>query len=137
MKATRIKSIKRKKIYIRDGHTCVYCERSIYTTHDMLLTVDHVLARSLGGTNDASNLVTACLECNLAKLSKTVAAFLRELTDRGVDARRVARNIKNARRRKLPLLTKHQMGRVRKQNYLEQNRGRAAHGRAVDKKDNQ
>lgn len=41
----------------RDGWVCAYCNRDADT-------VDHVLAKNNGGTDDVSNLVAACRECN-------------------------------------------------------------------------
>lgn len=51
----------RAAVFERDNHRCVYCGSS------EKLECDHVLARSLGGTDDEENLVTACKECNRAK----------------------------------------------------------------------
>lgn len=56
----------RDSIYARDNHECVYCgsrER---------LSIDHVVPLTKGGTNDFSNLVTACISCNSSKGAKTV-----------------------------------------------------------------
>lgn len=52
---------KRQRIYARDGHRCVTCGA---TKH---LTLDHVIPRSLGGTNSDDNLQTMCRPCNQAK----------------------------------------------------------------------
>lgn len=56
-----IRPEKRLAIYHRDGFTCVYCGAS---ARDVTLSLDHLKPRSQGGTNDATNLVTACLPCN-------------------------------------------------------------------------
>lgn len=48
----------------RDGYRCIYCGR---TSADAALQVDHVLPRSLGGSDHSANLVTACFECNNGK----------------------------------------------------------------------
>lgn len=48
----------------RDGYTCRYCGRS---APDVPVHVDHVIPRVEGGTDDPSNLVTACQDCNLGK----------------------------------------------------------------------
>lgn len=54
----------RFEILRRDNHTCRYCGRS---APEVKLTVDHVVPTALGGTDDPSNLVTACADCNGGK----------------------------------------------------------------------
>lgn len=56
----------RFEIFRRDGHRCKYCGA---TSDDAELTIDHVVPVALGGTNEASNLVTACRRCNSGKSS--------------------------------------------------------------------
>ncbi len=56
----------RFEILRRDGHVCRYCGSA---APDVKLTVDHVLPEALGGSDDASNLVTACDSCNSGKTS--------------------------------------------------------------------
>lgn len=59
----------------RDGLTCFYCERELMTVEEAerfprahtVPTLDHLLPRSLGGSNDLSNLVLACPSCNTKK----------------------------------------------------------------------
>ncbi|KKK53555.1 hypothetical protein LCGC14_3093620 [marine sediment metagenome] len=53
------------RIYLRDNFACQYCGR---TPQDgVKLELDHVFPKSLGGSDDDDNLVTACWECNSAK----------------------------------------------------------------------
>jgi 5-methylcytosine-specific restriction endonuclease McrA len=59
----------RAAIRLRDGLTCVYCGA---TTN---LEVDHIWPRKHGGTDDPSNLVTACEACNQEKGTIHVKAF--------------------------------------------------------------
>ncbi|RLC60281.1 MAG: hypothetical protein DRI01_10370 [Chloroflexi bacterium] len=55
----------RYEIFSRDGFRCQACGRGV---HDgVKLTVDHVVPVDWGGTNDRSNLVTLCAECNRGK----------------------------------------------------------------------
>ena len=54
----------RWEILHRDGFACRYCGAR---APEARLHVDHVLARALGGTNDPSNLATACELCNQGK----------------------------------------------------------------------
>lgn len=56
----------RFEVLKRDNHTCRYCGA---TAPDVELTVDHVVPRALGGSNDPANLVTACKPCNDGKAS--------------------------------------------------------------------
>ena len=55
----------RSRIYKRDNHECVYCG----SKKD--LTLDHVIPKSKGGSNEWTNLVTSCFKCNLKKGNKT------------------------------------------------------------------
>lgn len=63
----------RFEILRRDNHTCRYCGGS---APDVILTVDHVIPVSLGGSDDPSNLVAACKDCNAGKTSSNPDAPL-------------------------------------------------------------
>ncbi len=52
----------KKNILRRDGYTCQYCNR-----RGERLTVDHIVPRSRGGETSWTNVVAACLRCNLQK----------------------------------------------------------------------
>lgn len=54
----------RYQVLRRDDHTCRYCGRS---APEVKLTIDHVTPTALGGSDEASNLVTACADCNGGK----------------------------------------------------------------------
>lgn len=56
----------RFEVLKRDNYTCRYCGGK---APDVILTVDHVLPVALGGTDDPSNLVAACRDCNAGKSS--------------------------------------------------------------------
>ena len=56
----------KKNILRRDGYTCQYCSR-----RGEKLTVDHVVPRSRGGQTTWTNVVAACLRCNLLKGNRT------------------------------------------------------------------
>lgn len=71
-----IRAARRVAIYIRDNFTCVYCERDLSLMSPLNITLDHVKPRGAGGSNDATNLVTACRKCNSGKGAKTLREFL-------------------------------------------------------------
>ena len=82
----------RLAIYHRDGWCCCYCGA---TAEDgATLTLDHVLACELGGTNEPANLVTACLSCNSAKQDATTRGWFATLRDRGIDTARIGARIR-------------------------------------------
>lgn len=56
----------RFEILKRDGSACRYCGAM---APDAKLTVDHVTPVALGGSDEPSNLVTACRDCNAGKSS--------------------------------------------------------------------
>lgn len=63
----------RFEILRRDSHVCRYCGAK---APEVELVVDHVVPVSLGGADDADNLVTACRECNAGKGSTPPDAAL-------------------------------------------------------------
>lgn len=56
----------RFEIFRRDNHTCRYCGRA---APEVKLRPDHVVPVALGGSDDPSNLVTSCDDCNSGKSS--------------------------------------------------------------------
>ncbi|MEU2265017.1 HNH endonuclease [Streptomyces olindensis] len=81
----------RFEILRRDNFACRYCGAS---APNVELTVDHVTPVALGGTNDPTNLVTACEPCNNGKTSTTPGTELVE--DVAQDALRWAAAVKEA-----------------------------------------
>lgn len=70
----------RFEVLRRDNYTCRYCKST-----DGPLTIDHVTPDVLGGTNDPSNLVTACKDCNAGKASSAPdAATVAQVSDDAV-----------------------------------------------------
>ena len=59
---SQLTQAKRFAILKRDNYTCHYCHRT-----GVPLEVDHAIPLYKGGTNDDSNLVAACHECNHGK----------------------------------------------------------------------
>jgi hypothetical protein len=58
----------RFEILRRDNHACRYCGAA---APDAKLTVDHVVPVALGGSDEPSNLVAACADCNGGKTSSS------------------------------------------------------------------
>ena len=71
-KKTALPAEKRLRIWLRDDKKCVFCSNPVSFEK---MTVDHLKAKSDGGTNHEHNLGTCCFECNQAKGSKTVLEF--------------------------------------------------------------
>ena len=66
----------RKSIHARERGQCFYClRRTSSTVHSL----DHVVPRSRSGPNSYRNLVSTCMECNVAKGEKSADDFLRRL----------------------------------------------------------
>ncbi len=58
----------KKFLFDMDGPFCVYCYTEFETHAD--LTLDHVIPKTLGGSNEDFNLVLACANCNRNKGGK-------------------------------------------------------------------
>jgi 5-methylcytosine-specific restriction endonuclease McrA len=63
------RALSRKNILLRDRNTCQYCG-VLLSSGD--LTLDHVVPRSRGGQTTWTNVVAACLRCNLLKGNRTL-----------------------------------------------------------------
>lgn len=81
----------RYEVLRRDNHACRYCG---CMAPDVKLTIDHVIPKALGGSDDPSNLVTACVDCNAGKSSMQPDHAL--VDDIGADALRWSRAMSRA-----------------------------------------
>lgn len=79
----------RFEVLRRDSFTCRYCRSA-----ENPLTVDHVVPVALGGSDDPSNLVAACKDCNAGKSSASPDDSL--VADVHADALRHAEMIRQA-----------------------------------------
>lgn len=68
-----IRKDKRLAIYLRDGLACCWCGAGV--EEGVCLTLDHIAPRSQGGTNDVSNLITACKPCNSRRQDRSVVQY--------------------------------------------------------------
>ena len=70
-----IRTDKRLAIYLRDGFRCLFCCRDLHGADPTDITLDHLVCQADGGSNDESNLVTACRHCNCSRGDKPVSRF--------------------------------------------------------------
>lgn len=61
----------RFEVFKRDSFICQYCGRS---APDVLLEVDHIEPHSKGGSDDVTNLVTSCVDCNRGKSDRVLSS---------------------------------------------------------------
>lgn len=57
------------------GKPCAYCGKILNKSN---LTIDHLLAKSLGGKSNINNYVACCNSCNQAKGNKTLWNFIKD-----------------------------------------------------------
>lgn len=60
----------RLAVFERDGWRCRYCGKHTAGPH-----CDHIEPLARGGSNDLSNLATACPPCNLSKAAMSIAEW--------------------------------------------------------------
>jgi 5-methylcytosine-specific restriction endonuclease McrA len=65
---SRVQTLSRKNILIRDGHVCQYCGEKFLSSE---LELEHVIPRAQGGLSTWENLVAACRDCNSRKAYRT------------------------------------------------------------------
>ena len=75
----------RSYVFHRDGRKCAYCGSSRKERYEL----DHIIPKSLGGTDRVSNLLVACRECNAAKGNRLVSEFLTDRPARLAAIRRI------------------------------------------------
>jgi 5-methylcytosine-specific restriction endonuclease McrA len=60
--------LNRRNLFARDQNRCQYCGHRCPTSE---LSLDHIIPRSQGGGNTWSNVVCACVRCNVRKGGRT------------------------------------------------------------------
>lgn len=58
----------RRNIFARDKNHCQYCGKKYPTSE---LSLDHIMPRSIGGKSVWTNIVCACVKCNVKKGGRT------------------------------------------------------------------
>lgn len=113
----------RRRIYERDDWRCVWCTEKVEQPtlpEDGILvsggiirqaSIDHVVPRARGGSNDPRNLITCCAQCNAKRGHRSVPAFAKAIAETHgcgcggchVDSIAViVRRVRAAKRRRLP-----------------------------------
>lgn len=67
----------REYMFERDGPICVYCGDEYETITK--LTIDHVIPKTMGGSNEIFNLVLSCYDCNRNKGGKNNSLLINYL----------------------------------------------------------
>lgn len=99
-----IRPEKRLAIYLRDGLACCWCGA---TCEQDTLTLDHCKPHSMGGSNDAVNLITSCRRCNSSRGTRSLPTFaiaVAEYLDHGITADAILRHLRSCRRRRVSVL---------------------------------
>ena len=78
LNSERVKSIK-KKLFSACGSKCYLCDKLLNMENS---TIDHLIPKSLGGTNYLGNLAIACYDCNHDKKSDLDSEHLIYLCNR-------------------------------------------------------
>ena len=66
---TRRPAFSRSNLFLRDQFRCQYCGQRFKSEE---LTFDHLVPRSRGGRATWTNIVTACMACNITKGNRTL-----------------------------------------------------------------
>lgn len=61
------KKTTRYAVFLRAGFKCQCCGAKPTPTNDVVLHLDHVIPKSMGGIDDPINLQALCSDCNLSK----------------------------------------------------------------------
>jgi hypothetical protein len=67
-RAHYVPPLNNETLFARDAHLCLYCGEQFAAR---LLSRDHVVPLSMGGTDSWTNVVTACKRCNNHKAGRT------------------------------------------------------------------
>jgi 5-methylcytosine-specific restriction endonuclease McrA len=65
----------RKRIWIRWGRKCYWCNTKLHAHGNCKFTIDHVHPKVKGGSSKQENMVPSCRRCNLLKGSMSGYEF--------------------------------------------------------------
>lgn len=68
------------ELMLRDGRRCFYCD--VELTDGRQPTVEHLLSKSRGGSDDLANLAIACKPCNQAVADRPIVQKVRYRDER-------------------------------------------------------
>ncbi len=91
----------RFEVFKRDMFTCQYCGKS---SPDVILEVDHINPVAEGGTNDLTNLITSCRDCNRGKGARKLD------DDSAVNKQRRQLELLQERREQIEMMQEWQLG---------------------------
>ena len=100
-----VRQEKRLAIYLRDGMACAYCGTGLEDGERF--TLDHIKPTNRGGTNEASNLITACERCNCSKQDRSMWAFAKACAaylDNGIKPEDIRSHVLRCTKAELPIL---------------------------------
>lgn len=66
------------QVLTKTGGLCGYCGVNLGWLPDSW-HIEHIIPRSRGGTDDLSNLVSACRECNMRKYTSTLFEYRKRI----------------------------------------------------------
>lgn len=69
----------RFEIFKRDGFVCQYCGNH---PPSVILHVDHIVPVVEGGSNEDTNLITSCADCNLGKAANSLNTIPKSLKEK-------------------------------------------------------
>lgn len=95
---------RRLALYLRDGLACAYCGSGL--EHGAMLTLDHLIPHSQGGSNQSRNLVTACRTCNSARGERSLEEFSAKVAgylNHGITATHILEHISQASNRPIDI----------------------------------
>ena len=87
------------ELFNHGGFKCAYCNRRMglkWGDNEISFTIDHVLARSRGGTDNIHNITFACQSCNSMKGDKDAGWFAANVNKSKV--RKQKREMRKARK---------------------------------------